>query len=46
MSPRPIELSLPDLPEVPITLGPADAGTPRERRRHERSHLRLASSRK
>lgn len=34
MSPRPIELSLPDLPEVPITLGPADAGGPVERRRH------------
>lgn len=33
MSPRPIELSLPDLPEVPITLGPADAATPLERRR-------------
>jgi len=33
VSPRPIELSLPDLPEVPITLGPADAGTAQERRR-------------
>lgn len=33
MSPRPLELSLPDLPEVPITLGPADASAPVERRR-------------
>jgi lipopolysaccharide export system protein LptC len=33
VSPRPLELSLPDLPEVPITLGPVDAGTPVERRR-------------
>lgn len=33
MSPRPLELSLPDLPEVPITLGPVDVGTPVERRR-------------
>ena len=33
MSPRSIELSLPDLPEVPITLGPNDGGHPIDRRR-------------
>lgn len=36
MSPRPIELSLPDLPEVPITLGPGGAAPAVERRRRRR----------
>ena len=33
MSPRPIELNLPDLPEVPIALGPTDGGAGVDRRR-------------
>jgi lipopolysaccharide export system protein LptC len=33
MSPRGIELNLPDLPEVPISLGPIGDGPPQERRR-------------
>ncbi len=33
MSPRPIELNLPDLPEVPIALGPTDGGPGVDRRR-------------
>lgn len=33
MSPRPIELNLPDLPEVPMALGPTDGGVKVDRRR-------------